>query len=47
MQTQVLTSPSPLPERSRKKPLFEAAIVRRAVIDSFRKLAPECRPATR
>ncbi len=40
MQTQVLTSPAPLPQRSRKKPLFEAAIVRQAVIDSFRKLAP-------
>ena len=40
MQTQVLTPPSPRPERARKKPLFEAAIVRQAVIDSFRKLSP-------
>ena len=40
MQTQ--TSPEPTTEgrRATKRPLFEAAIVRQAIIDSFRKLDP-------
>ncbi len=48
MQTQILT-----PARRAaatgpaSEPLFEPAIVRRALVDSFRKLDPRCRPATR
>jgi len=40
MQTQTSQEPSTDGRRSGKRPLFEAAIVRQALIDSFRKLDP-------
>ncbi len=40
MQTQTSPEPKTDGRRARKRPLFEAAIVRQAIIDSFRKLDP-------
>jgi K+-transporting ATPase ATPase B chain len=41
METQAPTAPAPeRHERATKRPLFEAGIVRQAIVDSFRKLSP-------
>jgi len=40
MQTQISQEPTTDSRRSGKRPLFEAAIVRQALVDSFRKLDP-------